>query len=192
MVKIYRSLLLLAMLVAFTLPTSVSGQGLLNKISSYETGIFDDSATEIVTYDATTQRMFVTNSANTSIDIVNLSDPFNPAFVSAIDVSVYGGSPTSVDAYNGTIAVAVPADPETDPGSVVFFNAADGSFLGQATVGALPDMLTFTPDGSYVVTADEGQPIFLGFKNIEAGKKLGKKLFGSWFDEFTFFIGPAI
>ena len=157
MVNIYRSLLLFTLLVLVALPGSVSAQDLLNKIGSYETGIFDDSATEIVSYDASSQRLFVTNSANSAIDIVDFSNPFNPTLISSIDTSPYGGSPTSVDAYNGTIAVAVPADPETDPGSVVFFDT-DGTLLGQATVGALPDMLTFTPDGSYVVTADEGQP----------------------------------
>ena len=157
MVHTLRSLFLLTLLALLTLPTSVQAQDLLRKIGSYDSGIFDDSAAEIVTYDAASQRLFVTNSANTAIDIVDISDPFNPALFSSIDISTYGGSPTSVDAYDGTIAVAVPAATETDAGSVVFFDT-DGGFIAQATVGALPDMLTFTPDGSYVVTANEGQP----------------------------------
>ncbi|MBX2822188.1 MAG: choice-of-anchor I family protein [Rhodothermaceae bacterium] len=158
MVHTLRSILLLTLLALLTLPTSVQAQDLLRKIGSFETGIFDDSAAEIVAFDPETNRLFVTNSANTTIDIVDISDPFNPTLFSTIDISVYGGSPTSVDVSSGGyVAVAVPAATETDPGSVVFFGT-DGSFMGQATVGALPDMLTFTPDESYVITANEGQP----------------------------------
>ncbi|MCB0586075.1 MAG: esterase-like activity of phytase family protein, partial [Phaeodactylibacter sp.] len=51
----------------------------------------------------------------------------------------------------------VQADPKTDPGKVVFFDA-DGNYLHQVTVGALPDMIAFSPDGAKVLTANEGEP----------------------------------
>ncbi|RYD87216.1 MAG: alkaline phosphatase, partial [Sphingobacteriales bacterium] len=41
--------------------------------------------------------------------------------------------------------------------SVVFFDT-DGEFLSQVAVGALPDNISFTPDGTKVLTANEGQP----------------------------------
>jgi hypothetical protein len=56
------------------------------------------------------------------------------------------------------VAVAIEADPKTDPGKVVFYDAAGLGKLGEATVGALPDMLTFTPDGLRVLVANEGEP----------------------------------
>jgi len=40
---------------------------------------------------------------------------------------------------------------------VVFFDQ-NGTFLKQVTVGAMPDMITFSPDGNYVLTANEGEP----------------------------------
>ena len=58
---------------------------------------------------------------------------------------------------NGLIAVASPNANEQLDGSVLFFNM-DGDLLKQVTVGALPDMVTFTPDGTKVLTANEGQP----------------------------------
>ena len=44
----------------------------------------------------------------------------------------------------------------TNKGSVVFFNT-NGVFESQVTVGTLPDMLTFTPDGNRVLVANEGE-----------------------------------
>ena len=58
---------------------------------------------------------------------------------------------------NGIIAAAVPANPIQDPGQVVFLTP-DGATLKSVTVGALPDMLTFTPDGTKVLVANEGEP----------------------------------
>ena len=57
-----------------------------------------------------------------------------------------------------TIALAVQANPKTDNGAVAFYNAATGAFINAVTVGALPDMLTFSPDGNLVLVANEGEP----------------------------------
>ncbi|MCA1992355.1 MAG: choice-of-anchor I family protein [Coleofasciculus sp. S288] len=43
------------------------------------------------------------------------------------------------------------------PGTVAFYDI-DGNFLNAVTVGALPDMLTFTPDGKKILVANEGEP----------------------------------
>jgi hypothetical protein len=52
--------------------------------------------------------------------------------------------------------VAVPAPVKTDPGQVLLFRG--GVQVGEVTVGALPDMVTFTPDGRPLAVADEGEP----------------------------------
>ena len=146
------------MLVAMVLPGSTHAQDIeLTKISSYDTGIFDGSAAEISAYDPLSQRVFFTNSETSTVEVLDISNPFAPVFLFSIDLTPYGSGPTSVGVFNGLVAIAVPADPETDPGSVVFFDT-EGTFQTQVTVGALPDMLTFTPDGSYVAVANEGQP----------------------------------
>ncbi len=129
----------------------------LNKIGGYETGIFDEGAAEISAFDPASNRLFVINADDASIDVLDLSVPSNPSFLFAIDITPYGDQANSVAVDAGRVAAAIEADPSQDPGSVVFFDT-DGNFLSQVTVGALPDMLTFTPDGRHVLVANEGEP----------------------------------
>lgn len=55
------------------------------------------------------------------------------------------------------IAISAPAVEKTDNGLVAFFDAM-GEYINQLTVGALPDMVTFTNDGKYALVANEGEP----------------------------------
>ncbi|MFP7755020.1 NAD nucleotidase [Thermodesulfobacteriota bacterium B35] len=129
----------------------------LQLLSTYETGIFDQSASEIVSYDPEHQRLFVTNSAENSLDILDISAPADIVRTGRIDLSPYGAGPNSVAVQNGLVAVAVQAEPKQQPGSVIFFTT-QGTYLGRVTVGSLPDMLTFTPDGRRILVANEGEP----------------------------------
>ncbi|WP_227788807.1 MULTISPECIES: choice-of-anchor I family protein [unclassified Nodularia (in: cyanobacteria)] len=129
----------------------------LTPIGTYSTGIFDASAAEIPTYDPVSQRLFVVNAQANTIDIIGISDPTNPSLFSNINLADFGGIANSVAFKNGLLAVAVEAFVTQDPGQAVFFDAG-GNFLNAVTVGALPDMLTFTPDGTRVIVANEGEP----------------------------------
>lgn len=110
---------------------------------------------EIPAYDPASQRLFVTGP-NNRLDIANISDPANPIRLPSIDLRPYGAGVNSVAIKNGIVAVAMEASPITNNGSVVFFDT-NGVFQSQITVGALPDMLTFTPDGNRVIVANEGE-----------------------------------
>ena len=129
----------------------------LKAIGTYDSGIFDDSAAEIIAHDRRTQRLFVVNATIGQIDVLDIQNPANPARLFQIDVSSYGAAANSVAVHEEILAIAVEADPKQTPGSVAFFNT-DGSFLNIVTVGALPDMVTFTPNGRYVLVANEGEP----------------------------------
>ncbi|MEA5510559.1 choice-of-anchor I family protein [Crocosphaera sp. UHCC 0190] len=127
----------------------------LTRLGSFETGQAQGS--EIAAYDPTSQRLFVTNGANNRLDIISISDPRNPTKFGEIDLSLFGGGVNSVAVKNGVVAAAVQANIITDPGTVAFFNV-NGNPLNSVTVGALPDMLTFTLDGLKVLVANEGEP----------------------------------
>lgn len=128
----------------------------LNYIGSFDPSGSNTSTCEIVVHDPASQRLFTTSAIAGFLDIINFSDPTTPTVVSSIDMNSYGGV-TSVAVKNGIVAVASPNADETQNGSVVFFDT-NGTFLKQVTVGALPDMITFSPDGTKVMTANEGQP----------------------------------
>jgi hypothetical protein len=147
-------------LLAFPFLTSsiaCLAQVTLTPIGSYQSGVFEGSATEIVAYDEQNFQLFSTNGATGNIDIIDITDPTAPAYVSSIDLSAYGSGANSVALKNGVVAAAVESiDPQAN-GSVVFFDL-QGMFLAQVTVGAMPDMIMFSPDGSKVLTANEGEP----------------------------------
>jgi uncharacterized repeat protein (TIGR01451 family) len=128
----------------------------VNILGSYATGITDGASAEIAAHDPATQRLFVVNGDCDCLDVLDISNPITPTLAFTIPVSAYGGAPNSVASYDGVIATAVEAITKTLPGAVVFFDA-DGNYLNHVTVGALPDMLTFTHDGQRVVVANEGE-----------------------------------
>ena len=132
----------------------------MDKINLSQIGTFtSEDGAEIVAYDPTTERLFVTTGD--TVEIIDISDPENPTRFGEIDVTSVGdfegGGANSVAVNDGIVAVAVEADTAQDNGIVAFYNT-DGEFLNSVEVGALPDMLTFTPDGTKVIVANEGEP----------------------------------
>ncbi|QVL47385.1 MAG: choice-of-anchor I family protein [Thiocapsa sp.] len=123
-------------------------------LGTYATGVFAESAAEIVAHDPRTQRLFVVNAQSLSVDVLDIRTPSAPQLLFSVNL---GGIVNSVSVHKGLIVAAVEADPKTDPGKAVFFNA-DGKILASVEVGALPDMATFTPDGKRVLVANEGEP----------------------------------
>lgn len=129
----------------------------LELLGTYKTGIFDESAAEIVAYEPEGKRLYVVNADAKLVDILDLADPAGPVKAGTLDAKAHGKKANSVAVHGGLIAVAVAADPDQKPGKVVFFTSA-GEEVGAVEVGAGPDMVTFTPDGAYVLTANEGEP----------------------------------
>ena len=124
-------------------------------------GTFDggqgEGAAEISAYDPANQQLYVVNSTHGGLDIVDLSDPAAPVLITTVDISSFGASANSVAVKNGIVAVAVAGEAIDANGTVVLLDAS-GDVLGSAEIGVLPDMLTFTPDGTKVLVANEGQP----------------------------------
>ncbi|MFC4336225.1 choice-of-anchor I family protein [Salininema proteolyticum] len=136
-----------------TLPVDLTGR--------YTTGQFDESAAEIVAYDADGLRAFVVNAHSGKVDVLDVTDPTAPAKVDEWDAASLAGLPggvvNSIAVHDGQVAVAVAAEPRTEPGAIVFADT-EGEFLAAVPAGANPDSVAYSPDGSYLVSADEGEP----------------------------------
>jgi hypothetical protein len=123
----------------------------------YASGIYKQSGAEIVTYEPQTKRAFVVNAFSGQVDVLNLSRPEAPRLLFSIDVSDAGPTANSVAVKNGMVAIAVEPAAKTDPGFVAFYDA-DGKRQAVVQVGSLPDAVTFSPDGRYLLVANEGEP----------------------------------
>ncbi|WP_018500605.1 choice-of-anchor I family protein [Parafrankia discariae] len=155
-------------------PVTLSAPGAvlsLTPTGSYDTGIFDESAAEIVEFYAKGKRLLKVNAAAGEVEVLSIADPARPTRLFALQttgVTAADGSVIPAGAVANSVAVreddglgvvAVESDRKTDAGWLVFFDAAGtGAALGAVRVGALPDMVTITPDGDRAVVANEGEP----------------------------------
>lgn len=138
-------------------PADAQAQGLrASRVWQYDhaaTGVAGQKA-EIVAFDALTDTLWVAGVKG--VDVLSRS---TGSLVQHIDVSGFG-TINSVAIHGGKAAFAIEnSASRTSPGSVVFYDTATRTQSGAAlSVGALPDMLTFTPDGSRVLVANEATP----------------------------------
>lgn len=130
----------------------------LERIGRYETGQFDGGAEDVSYYPAG-KRLFVADVATGQIRVVDISDPSHPTqerTLDASDVFEAAASTTSLDISGDSVAVVATNTAQQSPGRVIFYDAASLESVAVVEVGVLPDMVTFTPDGDYVLVANVG------------------------------------
>lgn len=116
-----------------------------------------EGSAEISAYDPLSKKLFTVNTEMDQISIYNISDIDAPIMETPIDVSAFG-APNSVAVNNGKLAIAVEASNKQAAGKIYVYNTSDNSLANQYTVGSLPDMVTFTKDGNFILSANEGEP----------------------------------
>ena len=128
----------------------------LNPIGTFETGVFDQSAAEIVA--AYGDRLFVVSAEAGAVQVLDFSDPTQIA--EQFSITSDGVANSVAVREDGLGVIAFEAPEKTDPGHLVFFDAnSDGAdVLGTVTVGAQPDNVVISPDGRFAVSANEGEP----------------------------------
>ncbi len=113
-----------------------------------------DYLSEIPAFDDKTDTLWVAGAVG--VDVIDVATHL---LVEHIDVTSHG-LVNSVAIHNGLAAFALEAVPDRrNPGVVLFYNTRTRQRIGDpVTVGALPDMLTFTHDGTKLLVANEGTP----------------------------------
>ena len=134
----------------------------LRPLGTFHTGLYKKSAAEIPTYCQKTKQVFVVNAESGRVDVLGLGDDGILTAVGSIDAAGELGNGmsavNSVSVFGGTLAVAVEAGVITENGRVAFYDTDTLQLKGSVEAGALPDMVTFTPDGKWVLVANEGEP----------------------------------
>ena len=130
-------------------------------LSTYETGLFDEGAAEITVFDPASGHILFVNAYQNSVTALDLFEDgtVSFAFEVSVEAQVPGGTANCLAVHDGLVAVAVEDGVFGAPGKVAFYSAFDGSVVGvPVEVGVMPDNVQFSPDGSKVITADEGEP----------------------------------
>lgn len=145
----------------------------MKKVSSYVSGYSnkDGGVAEIISYDTVNQKAWVVNGATGKLDILTLAGEDGisekmevttldiPAMVEGkVDDFVYGDM-TSVAIHSelGIAAIALQAKDYNQNGYVALLTT-EGRLIAMLKAGYQPDMITFTPDGSKILVANEGEP----------------------------------
>ncbi len=134
------------------------------------------TAAEIVYYNKKTHKAYVINGKEISLDIVDLGGLQNRDTVTGevysltaekrvyledlglgITKNTHDMTSVAVSPSGEYVALAVPAVDRAVKGKLLLLTQ-DGGFVKEFDAGYLPDMVTFTPDGSKILSANEGEP----------------------------------
>lgn len=115
---------------------------------------------EIVSHDSATNTLWIAGLVG--VDVLNAS---TGALIEHIDTTAWGGT-NSVAVHNGMAAIAIENSLDrSQPGVIKLFDTTTRQLAAgtnSITVGSLPDMVTFSKDGSRLLVANEGTPNLVG------------------------------
>ena len=169
------ALLLAGLLSVGLVPSALAAQDntpALEKIAGYSTGYSDQEGgvAEIVAYSQDNQKFYLVNGREQKLDIVSLAgltageEGQSLTLEQRLDVSqmipgfAFGDlTSVAVDPVHDRVAVAVQAEDYAAKGAILLLNY-DGEYLAHYPAGVQPDNVTFSPDGRYVLSANEGEP----------------------------------
>ncbi len=150
---------IIALTPVLAAPMLASAYDLTPKGTYHSGAGFDEGGAEIVAFNKNTGHLYVVNSDAGLVDVLNISNINNPVSVGfTISAAAGNGGINSVATHGNIVAAAVENADGLQNGTVEFFNATNGQRLKTVSVGVLPDMVKFTPDGKYLVVANEGEP----------------------------------
>lgn len=145
-----------------------SDRGFVRELSSYSVGRANANGgvAEIVTYNKDDKVFYVVSGVTQSIDLVKINSDGSTERKKRIEIgeiledkNINAGDMTSVSYSDEKklLAVAVQDEDYKNNGHIVILDK-DGNFVEAYESGVQPDMVTFTKDGKYIISADEGEP----------------------------------
>lgn len=142
----------------------------LKPLSLYRSGY--SAGTEIVSVQASSMRVVVSNSEQGQVDVLALDPDTGLTRLARHELLVEGGGEITSVAFHPSadvFAVAVRDSDGLKNGRVEFRAAADGKLLKHVEVGVWPDSLAFSPNGDFVVVANEGEAYVRAGEGFRSG-----------------------
>lgn len=145
-----------------------SDRGFVRELSSYSVGRTnaDGGVAEIVSYNKDDKVFYLVSGVTQSIDLVKINSDGSTECKKRIEIgeiledkNINAGDMTSVSYSDekNLLAVAVQDEDYKNNGHIVILDK-DGNYKESFECGVQPDMVTFTKDGKYIISADEGEP----------------------------------
>ncbi|MFA0518613.1 choice-of-anchor I family protein [Vibrio sp. 10N.222.55.E8] len=126
---------------------------------------FDTSAAEIVSYDSCTDKLYVVNAQAQKVDVLSMNSASEPTSSDSIDLQSAAaasgidiGAANSVSTHQGLVAVAIENTDKQQNGIIALYRSDTLELITTYAAGALPDMVSFSKDGRYIASANEGEP----------------------------------
>ncbi|WP_016799029.1 choice-of-anchor I family protein [Vibrio cyclitrophicus] len=126
---------------------------------------FDTSAAEIVSYDSCTDKLYVVNAQAQKVDVLSMDADSAPTSEGSIDLQsaaaasgINIGAANSVSTHQGLVAVAIENADKQQNGIIALYRSDTLELITTYKAGALPDMVSFSKDGHYIASANEGEP----------------------------------
>lgn len=126
---------------------------------------FDTSAAEIVSYDSCTDKLYVVNAQAQKVDVLSMNSASERTSEGYIDLQsaaaasgINIGAANSVSTHQGLVAVAIENADKQQNGIIALYRSDTLELITTYTAGALPDMVSFSKDGRYIASANEGEP----------------------------------
>ncbi|MCG9663286.1 choice-of-anchor I family protein [Vibrio mediterranei] len=146
-------------------PSEMSISGLTLVGTSIADAPFGTSAAEIVSYDSCTDKLYVVNAQAKKVDVLSLDKQGKPSSTGQIDLAsaaqqsgIKIGAANSVSAHEGLVAVAIENSNKQDKGIIALYRSDTLALITTYQAGSLPDMVSFSKDGRYLASANEGEP----------------------------------
>ncbi|MCK0191583.1 choice-of-anchor I family protein [Arenibacter sp. F20364] len=125
------------------------------KIGGFTNGAGEEGFAEISAFDPKTNKLFVVNPVETEVSVWDITSPSLSVKLTSISLA---GTPNSVAVHDGVLAVAVENANKQMNGTIQTYNTESQTLMHTYNVGALPDMVTFSPNGKFIISANEGEP----------------------------------
>jgi len=125
-------------------------------------------STEIVSIQISTKRLALSCSNEARIDILSIEKPSKPVLLKQFYVSLEEITSIAFHPTENIVAVAVLNHDPFENGKIQIHNVTTGKVLNILQSGVHPDGLAFSPNGKFLVVANEGEAYRYNGKTYES------------------------